>query len=94
MVPQSIKNYRCIQSITTTYPDCTGVCGDGCCGGIYLGEEVQDFEVGEIYELEISRGKTLVDILYIRYDYQRVGLTFDYTDTLFEDYFSEVAEHE
>jgi hypothetical protein len=94
MVPQSIKNYRCIQSITTTYADRSGVCGDSCCGGIYLGEETYIFEVDEIYELEVSnRYKTYLEVQYVMDNYNIVDLNFD-TQEEMNEYFIEVAEHE
>lgn len=82
---------KCIKSLTVEYSNNTGVCGDFCCGGLYIGEADHTFEVGEEYEFEMKEHPAYYDLVHMRDDYQNVYIFFENKIHL-NDYFIEIPQ--
>lgn len=78
--------YKCIKELTIHYTLLNGVCGSGCCGGLYNGEDNFTFEVNELYELDFWKYND------VQFFYQETGSYVSFSKDLLEEHFEYVNE--
>ena len=85
-------NLKCLKTFGVEYSTHWGVCGDGCCSGLYSGEEIFTFEADEVYEVEdFSEDEEFVRFTYETDFFDQVYVVFVKSQEKFEDYFERLT---